>query len=68
MSTTISFRAENNIRSLLEAFATKRHLTKTKIINEALAEYLQKTDSKITNQINILRMIDKDDDYLSEDL
>ena len=68
MSATISFRAENSIKSLLEAFATKTHLTKTKIINEALAEYLKKTDSNITNQINILRMIDKDDDYLSDDL
>lgn len=68
MSATISFRAEDKIKSLLDAFATKTHSTKTKIINDALAEYLQKTDSKIATQINILRMIDNDDDYLSEDL
>lgn len=68
MSSTVSFRAEDNIKSLLDAFAAKKHLTKTKIINEALAEYLQKTDSKIINQVNILRMIDKDEDYLDGDL
>lgn len=68
MSDIISFRAESNIKSLLEAFAAKMHLTKTKIINEALAKYLKETNSKIANQVKILRMIDKDDDYLSQDL
>lgn len=68
MSATVSFRVEDNIRSLLEALAAKTHLTKTKIINEALAEYLKKTDNKIVSQVKILRMIDNDDDYLSEEV
>ena len=36
--------------------------------DSSFVEYLKKMDSKITNQISILRMIDKNDDYLSEDI
>ncbi len=66
MAVLLSFRAEDSIKSLLDAFATKTHLTKTQIINDALATYLNSVDNKIVNQVNLLRKIDKDDDYLDE--
>ena len=68
MSAIISFRADNHVKSLLEAFAVKKHITKTKVINEALTAYLKIVDEKITNQVSILNAIDKDEDYLGDEV
>ena len=68
MNTTISFRADNHIKTLLEAFALKAHITKTQIINDALAAYLKSIDDKITNQVSILNAIDNDEDYLGDEI
>jgi predicted transcriptional regulator len=68
MATTISFRTDEHIKALLEAFTRKKHLSKTRVINEALLEYLKSADEKITRQVEILKMIDEDNDYLSEEI
>lgn len=68
MTTTISFRTDEHIKALLDAFTRKKHLSKTRVINEALLEYLKSADEKITRQVEILRKIDKDDDYLSDEI
>lgn len=68
MSATISFRADDKIKALLEAFSRKKHISKTEVINQALIEYLSKTDEKIARQVAILRATDSEDDYLSDDL
>ena len=64
----MSFRPDEHIRTLLDAFSVKKHVSKTKIINEALLAYLKNTDEKISKQVQILNQIDNDDDYLGEDL
>lgn len=66
MSATLSFRADDRIKSLLEAFARKKHISKTEVINQALSEFLSKTDEKITKQVSILRATDSNDDYLGD--
>jgi len=68
MSTIISFRADSHIKALLEAFAVEKHITKTKVINEALTAYLKTVDEKITNQVSILNAIDKDEYYLGDEI
>ena len=68
MSSSISFRPDDQIRSLLDAFATKKSVTKTKVINDALLAYLKSTDEKIARQVAILRRTDSADDYLSDGL
>ena len=68
MNHALSVRLDDSQINLLEFFAKKEHISKTGVIRKALSKYFNENQHKIKSQVAILRKIDHDNDYVSEDL
>lgn len=68
MSTLLSIRINDHLSAQLSKLASEKHQTKTEVIREALEAYFKYKEAKLKTQMKILHKIDKDDDYIGDDL
>lgn len=67
MSALLSVRVDDVMNDQLEACASLQHTTRTEVVKNALTFYFKSTQSKLKEQMSILRKIDNDNDYLGDD-
>jgi predicted transcriptional regulator len=68
MSALLSVRIDDATNAELSAIANQQHRTKTEVVKSALEFYFKKKHAKLANQMAILRAIDRDEDYIGEDI